>query len=141
MAPGIRVRLATPADAASIAGIYNDGIDDRVATFETRHRTPDQIAEGLVENGDRFRTVVVERDGVIVAWAVAGAYRSRPAYAGVAEHSVYVARSARGTGLGRAALDALCREYAARGFWKIVARLRHRRATARRSRRRVTPGS
>lgn len=123
MAPGIRVRLATPADAASIAGIYNDGIDDRVATFETRHRTPDQIAAGLVENGDRFPTVVVERDGVIVAWAGAGAYRSRPAYAGVAEHSVYVARSARGTGLGQAALDALCREYAARGFWKIVSRI------------------
>jgi L-amino acid N-acyltransferase YncA len=123
MAPGIRVRLATPADAASIAGIYNDGIDDRVATFETGHRTPEQIAAGLVEKGDRFPTVVVERDGVIVAWAGASAYRSRPAYAGVAEHSVYVARSARGTGLGGAALDALCREYAARGFWKIVSRI------------------
>src|SRR5215831_19045561 len=123
MAPGIRVRLATPADAASIAGIYNDGIDDRVATFETRHRTPDQIAAGLVEKGDRFPTVVVERDGVIVAWAGAGAYRSRPAYAGVAEHSVYVARHARGTGAGRVALDTLCQTYAARGFWKIVSRL------------------
>jgi L-amino acid N-acyltransferase YncA len=123
MAPGIRVRLATPADAAYIASIYNEGIDDRVATFETQHRTPEQVAAGLVEKGDRFPTVVVERDGVIVAWAGAGAYRSRPAYAGIAEHSVYVARVARGAGLGRVALDALCREYAARGFWKIVSRI------------------
>lgn len=46
----------------------------------------------------------------------------RPAYAGVAEHSVYVAR-ARGRGIGRVALDELCRQYAARGFWKLVSRI------------------
>ena len=123
MTPSARVRLATAADAAPIARIYNEGIDDRVATFETAHRTPEQIAATLAEKGDRFPTVVVERDGAIVAWAGAGAYRSRPAYAGVAEHSVYVARAARGAGLGRVALEGLCREYAARGFWKIVSRI------------------
>ena len=67
--------------------------------------------------------MVAEREGRIVAWASAGPYRSRPAYAGVAEHSVYVARSARGTGAGRAALEALCRAYAERGFWKLVSRI------------------
>jgi phosphinothricin acetyltransferase len=77
----------------------------------------------LAEKGDRYPTVVVERGGEVVAWAGAGAYRSRPAYAGVAEHSVYVARAARGTGAGRAALEALCGAYAARGFWKIVSRI------------------
>ena len=61
--------------------------------------------------------------GSVVAWASAGPYRSRAAYAGVAEHSVYVARGARGTGAGRAALEALCRVYAERGFWKIVSRI------------------
>ena len=45
------------------------------------------------------------------------------AYAGVAEHSVYVARAARGSGAGRAALDAMCQAYAERGFWKIVSRI------------------
>lgn len=116
-------RLATPADAAGIAAIYNEGIADRVATFETEPRTPEQIAAQLADKGDRFPTVVAERDGQLVAWAAAGPYRSRPAYAGVAEHSVYVARSARGTGAGRAALEALCRAYAERGFWKIVSRI------------------
>jgi phosphinothricin acetyltransferase len=67
--------------------------------------------------------VVVERGGQIVAWASAGPYRSRPAYTGVAEHSVYVARSARGTGAGRAALAALCEAYAHRGFWNFVSRI------------------
>ena len=116
-------RLATPADAASIAAIYNEGIADRIATFETEPRTAEQLAAQMADKGDRFPTVVVERDGRIVAWAGAGPYRSRPAYAGVAEHSVYVARAARGTGAGRAALEALCRAYAERGFWKIVSRI------------------
>jgi phosphinothricin acetyltransferase len=118
-----RTRLATAADAGAIAAIYNEGIADRVATFETEPRTEAEVARQLTEKADRFPTVIVERDGRVVAWAGASAYRSRPAYAGVAEHSVYVARAVRGTGAGRAALEALCRAYAERGFWKIVSRI------------------
>src|SRR5438093_6562405 len=120
---GITTRLATPAAAPSIAIIYNEGIADRIATFETLPRPADQMAALLHEKGDRYPTVVVERDGRIVGWAGAGPYRDRPAYAGVVEHSVYVARAARSTGAGRAALEALCRAYAERNFWKIVSRI------------------
>ncbi|HYE92616.1 MAG TPA: arsinothricin resistance N-acetyltransferase ArsN1 family A [Terriglobales bacterium] len=116
-------RLATASDAAAIAAIYNEGIADRIATFETEPRTTEQLATQLRDKGEKYPTVVAEHDGRVVAWASAGAYRSRPAYAGVAEHSVYVARSARGQGAGRAALEALCRVYAERGFWKIVSRI------------------
>jgi L-amino acid N-acyltransferase YncA len=119
----LAARLATVADAEAIARIYNEGIADRIATFETEPRTAEQLAASLREKGDRYPTVVVERGGEVVAWAGAGAYRSRPAYAGVVEHSVYVARSARGSGAGRTALEALCRAYAERGFWKIVSRI------------------
>jgi L-amino acid N-acyltransferase YncA len=117
------VRVATRFDAAAIAEIYNQGIEERIATFETAPRSAQDVERQLAEKGDRFPTVVVEREGRIVAWAGAGAYRARPAYAGVAEHSVYVARHARGTGAGRAALEALTREYEARGFWKLVSRI------------------
>jgi phosphinothricin acetyltransferase len=116
-------RLARAADAEAIARIYNQGIEERIATFETASRSGEQIAAQLAEKGDRFPTVVVERDGRVVAWATAGPYRSRPAYAGVAEHSVYVDRTARGTGAGRAALEALFAAYAERGFWKLVSRI------------------
>jgi len=119
----LTVRLATADDAEAIARIHNEGIADRIATFETEPRTPAQVAAALADKGDRYPTVVVERDGRVVAWASAGPYRTRPAYAGVAEHSVYVARAARGTGAGAAALEALCRAYAERGFWKIVSRI------------------
>ena len=119
----LSTRLATPGDAAAIAAIYNAGIAERIATFETEPRTTEQIAAQLVEKGNRFPTIVTEHEGRVVAWAGAGPYRARPVYAGVAEHSVYVAPSARGRGAGRAALDALCRAYAERGFWKIVSRI------------------
>ena len=119
----IKTRLATVTDASAIAAIYNQGIEDRIATFETEPRTPDQIAKQLSEKGDRFPTLVAERHGEVIAWASARAYRSRPAYAGVAEHSVYVARSARGKGAGRVVLQALCQAYADRGFWKLVSRI------------------
>ena len=116
-------RLATPTDAAAIAEIYNEGIADRIATFETEPRTPQQMATQLSEKADRFPTIVVEQDGRVIAWASAGPYRTRAAYAGVAEHSVYVARPARGKGAGRVVLEALCKAYAERGFWKIVSRI------------------
>jgi L-amino acid N-acyltransferase YncA len=120
---GLVVRLATLEDAPTIARIHNEGIADRIATFETEPRTAAQVAAAVAEKGGRFPTVVVERDGEVVAWAGAGPYRNRPAYEGVAEHSVYVARAARGSGAGRAALEELCRAYAERGFWKLVSRI------------------
>ena len=119
----MRTRVATLEDAAAIARIYNQGIEERIATFETRSRTREEIEAQLAEKGDRYPTIVVERDGDVVAFAGAGPYGAREAYAGGAEHSVYTAREARGTGAGRAAVDALIREYEARGFWKLVSRI------------------
>jgi L-amino acid N-acyltransferase YncA len=117
------VRLATPADAEAIAEIYNQGIADRIATFETASRTPAQIEAQLRDKGERYPTVVAERAGRIVAFAAAGPYRGRPCYDGVAEHSVYVDRAARGTSAGYAALVGLIDAYAARGFWKLLSRI------------------
>ena len=116
-------RVATLADAAAIARVYNQGIEERIATFETEPRTAEEVKAQLAQKGNRYPTIVVERDGEILAWAGAGPYRAREVYAGIAEHSVYTARQARGAGAGRAALDALIREYEARGFWKLVSRI------------------
>jgi L-amino acid N-acyltransferase YncA len=116
-------RVATVADAAAISRIYNQGIEERIATFETEPRSTAQVETQLAEKGDRYPTVVVERQGEVLAWAGAGPYRTREAYSGVVEHSVYTAREARGTGAGRAALEALIREYEVRGFWKLVSRI------------------
>jgi L-amino acid N-acyltransferase YncA len=117
------VRIASRADAAAIARIYNQGIADRIATFETTPRTTEQIEAQLADKGDGHPTVVVERDGEVVAWATVGTYRSRPCYAGTGEHSVYVERRARGAGVGRVALEGLFEACRTRGFWKLVSRI------------------
>ncbi|MGI8825237.1 MAG: arsinothricin resistance N-acetyltransferase ArsN1 family A [Chloroflexota bacterium] len=120
-----RTSLRPPklADAAAIAWIYNQGIDDRMATFETEPRSDHDMRAGLKERGERFPTVVAERDGRIVGCAWASSYRSRSCYAGVGEFSVYTERSARGTGVGRVVLAALIEECEQRGFWKLVSRI------------------
>jgi phosphinothricin acetyltransferase len=116
----LTARPATAADTATIAAIYNDGIDDRVATFETRHRTPADIAAWL---DGRHPVVVVEQDGEIVGFASTSTYRPRDCYAGIAEYSVYVARAARGRGVGRAAMLALFDAARKAGYWKLVSRI------------------
>jgi L-amino acid N-acyltransferase YncA len=118
----LRARAAVPADAAAIARIYNEGIEDGLATFETRHRSSDDVV-GWLPAG--FPLVVVENEGgQVVAWASAPPYREhREAYAGIGEFSVYVARAERGRGAGRAAMEALLAEAESRGFWKLVSRV------------------
>src|SRR5262249_40987623 len=67
--------------------------------------------------------VVALRQEEVVAWASASLYRGRACYRGVAEFSVYVERTARGCGAGRAALSALIEATAQRGFYKLVSRI------------------
>ena len=113
-------RAAVPEDAARIAEIYNQGIEDRVATFETESRRATDILAWFARP---YPIVVVERAGRVDAFAALSAYRDRACYAGIAEFSVYVAREARGQGLGGAAMTALLHAAAAAGFWKLVSRV------------------
>jgi L-amino acid N-acyltransferase YncA len=113
-------RHATADDCAAIARIYNQGIDERIATFETAHRSPADILQWL-DSG--YPVIAVETGGTIAAFAAAHPYRARPCYEGVREFSVYVARDSRRQGAGLLALEVLCAEAAARGWWKLLARI------------------
>lgn len=113
-------RLATPDDAPRMAAIYNEGIEDRVATFETRPRSAEDV-RGWFDG--RHPIVVVEQDGAIVAFASTSVYRPRECYAGIAEASVYVGREFRRRGAGRVALEELIRVAKEKGFWKLVSRV------------------
>lgn len=116
----LTTRTATPDDSQAIADIYNQGIEDRVATFETTLRTPADILKWF----DGLHPVIVaEQDGEILAWASTSTYRPRECYAGIAEFSVYVAREARGKGAGKAAMLALIEAARAAGFWKLLSRI------------------
>jgi L-amino acid N-acyltransferase YncA len=117
---GITMRRATPADAGAIAGIYNQGIEDRIATFETRPRTPEDVAGWF----DGVHPIVVaEESGQVVGFASTSSYRPRECYATIAEFSVYVGRGYRGLGVGRQALMALIEESRKAGLHKLVSRI------------------
>ena len=116
----METRLATPDDAEAITRIYNEGIEDRVATFETRLRTADDVRAWF---DGQHPVVVVEHEGTIVAFASTSTYRPRACYASIAEFSVYVARSRRGQGAGGRALMGLIDAAEAVGLTKLVSRV------------------
>jgi L-amino acid N-acyltransferase YncA len=115
------IRPAVAGDAEAVAAIYNEGIEDRVATFETRLRTPDEVVAWLDE-GLPF-LVAVDGDGALLGFARVSPYSDRCAYAGVGEHGVYMARAARGRGVGRRLLEALSEASEAAGMHKLTSRI------------------
>src|SRR5438552_12696723 len=117
------VRPAIRDDAPAIARIYTQGIEERIATFETEPRSTEDMLAYLEEREGHYPVVVAEQHGQVVAWAAAGSYRSRECYAGVCEFSVYADRAARGSGAAQAALQGLIDACTARGFWKLVSRI------------------
>lgn len=114
------IRPATESDLEAVVAAYNAGISERIATLETRLRTPADVA-GWLTDGRPF--VVAERDGRVLGWARAGFYSDRCVYEGVGEHAVYVHPDGRGRGLGRRLLTALCEESERRGFYKLTSRI------------------
>jgi phosphinothricin acetyltransferase len=116
----VTVRPAAEEDLAAIRAIYNEGILDRVATLDEEPKSDADIAAWWSDHGGRYAVVVAERDGIVVGWSSLNRYSHRCAYDGVGDLSVYVARDARGTGIGFAllgAIESLARE---NGFYKIV---------------------
>jgi len=119
----IEVREARAEDAEAITAIYNEGIAERGATFETEPRRVEQIAQRL-EGARRFPVLVaVDGAGAVLGWAGLSAYRDRPCYAGIAEFSVYLDSRARGQGIGRNLLLALIEAARRKGFHKLVSRV------------------
>jgi len=116
----MKARSAIREDAAAMALIYNQGIEDRTATFETAVRSEEDVQSWF---DVAHPLVVVEDDDEIIAFGSTYAYSSRPCYAGIAECSVYVRRDKRGLGAGHLALEALLRAAEAAGFWKLTSRV------------------
>jgi L-amino acid N-acyltransferase YncA len=112
-----RVRPARPGDAAAVAAIYNQGIQERQATFETRLHTAEDFG-GVLDNSSLL--LVAEGEGGVVGWAGVSRFSSKDYYSGVGEASVYVERVARGQGVGSRLLAELEAEAERRGHWKLV---------------------
>ncbi|WP_413310176.1 arsinothricin resistance N-acetyltransferase ArsN1 family A [Bacillus sp. 1P10SD] len=114
------IRVADELDLPSIQFIYNQGIEDRIATLETETKDVSYMKEWFDKHQGRYRVIVAENDEQIVGWASLNQYNNRCAYNGVADLSVYISRENRGKGIGKkliAELEFLAKE---NGFHKIV---------------------
>jgi L-amino acid N-acyltransferase YncA len=115
MTTEVRVRVMDPADFSAVRSIYQAGLNAGLASFETAAPDWDAFDAGKLPD----HRLVAELNGMIVGWAAVSAVSSRPVYAGVVEHSVYVAPEARGRGVGSALLAALAASTEAAGIWTI----------------------
>ena len=116
----IQIRPAKPADAGAIADIYNQGIEDRIATLETNLRTPDERRQWLAARSPRHPVIVAEAGGQVVGWGSLNVFNARKAYDSVADFSVYVERGWRGKGVGNRLLTRLIELGRELGYHKLV---------------------
>ncbi|MFI7243154.1 GNAT family N-acetyltransferase [Streptomyces qinglanensis] len=115
-ASGAHVLPLTREHAEEVLAIYQAGIDEGNATFETTAPTWDAFdAAKLPEH----RFAALDADGTVLGWIAAGPVSDRCAYAGVVEHSVYVHPEARGRGVATALLGALIDSTEAAGVWTV----------------------
>jgi L-amino acid N-acyltransferase YncA len=118
--PEIEIRDATADDAEAVCIIYNQGIEERIATLETELRSPDERRQWMASRDPRHPVIVAEHAGAVVGWASLNSFNPRRAYDHVADISVYVERSWRGKGVGRLLLERLITLARQLGYHKMV---------------------
>lgn len=115
------VREAVLEDIPSITRIYNEGIEDRLATLETQLRTEDERTKWMQDKSEKHKVLVIEDDKKeVYGWASLNVFNSRCAYSGVVDFSIYIAREMRGKGLGKQLLIQLMKTAKENGFHKMV---------------------
>jgi L-amino acid N-acyltransferase YncA len=118
MSQSLRVAPMSADHSQAVLAIYQAGIDEGQATFETVAPSwADFDAKRLTEH----RLVALDDSGHVLGWAAASPVSDRCVYQGVVEHSVYVAPDARGRGVGTTLLRALIASTEAGGIWTIQA--------------------
>ncbi|WP_226482351.1 GNAT family N-acetyltransferase [Natrinema amylolyticum] len=107
MTADARIRVATPADAAAVRDIYAPFCESTAVTFEETAPAEAELADRIESTLECHPWLVCEVDTEVVGYAYAGPLRKRRAYEWVVELSVYVANSARRTGVGQALYESL----------------------------------
>jgi L-amino acid N-acyltransferase YncA len=114
-------REATINDISQITIIYNEGIEDRIATLEISLRTDQTMKEWLISRGERYKVLVIEDDkSTVIGWASINSFNSRCCYSGVGDFSIYIKRELRGKGIGKILLKDLLLKAKELKFHKLV---------------------
>lgn len=115
------IRIATISDIEQIAEIYNQGIQDRVATLEANTKSMEEMEKWFSIRSDRHKVIIVEDEqGYVKGWASLNVFNPRACYQGVADLSIYIRREERGRGFGKILLTALIDIAKQVGFYKLV---------------------
>lgn len=118
----LKLRAARPDDIAAITAIYRSAVISGTASFELEPPSEDEMRKRYEAiTGGGFPYFVAERDGAVIGYGYAGAFRPRPAYRFSVENSIYIAPGHQGQGVGRALLEALISSCTAQGFRQMVA--------------------
>jgi phosphinothricin acetyltransferase len=110
------IRGMRDGDADEVLAIYQVGLDGGQASFETTAPTWEAFDAGRLA---AHRFVAVGEAGGLLGWVAVSPVSSRAVYAGVVEHSVYIAPDAQGRGIGAALLGTLIDSTEAAGIWTI----------------------
>jgi L-amino acid N-acyltransferase YncA len=111
----VHVTPMTPLHAEAVLAIYAAGIATGDATFETAPPSWAAFDAGRLP-GHRYVALVGD---TVIGWIACSQVSSRPAYAGVVEHSVYVHPDHGGRGVGRTLLERLIASTETAGIWTI----------------------
>ncbi len=118
----LKVRPARVDDAKEIARIYNQGVQDRVATFENAYVTPEERYLWLIARPDKYPVLVAEVKHTLMGWASLTPYSPRACYSGIAELSIYIDRSLRGHGVGQELMKGMQKAAREKGYYKLIGR-------------------
>lgn len=103
----VLIRKASSADLGNILTIYNQGIEDRIATLETEIKDEIYMLDWFNKHQGRYTVLVAEQDHQVVGWASINSYSPRSAYDGVGDLSIYIHREHRSKGIGKQLLQNL----------------------------------
>jgi len=111
----VLIEPMTDGHADAVLGIYQAGIDEGNATFETEIPAWEAFSAARLPD---HRFVATHCD-LVLGWIAVAAVSGRRVYAGVVEHSVYVDPAARDCGIGRKLLEVLVSSTESAGIWTI----------------------
>jgi phosphinothricin acetyltransferase len=119
----MHLRLAHDGDAEAIRSIYNLEVLGSTVTFDLVARTIEEQRQWMTDHRGAYPAVVAVDGDVVVGFASLSPYRPRPGYSTTVEDSVYVDRSHRGRGVGKALLSEVTGLARAHGFHAVMARI------------------
>lgn len=115
------IRLATTEDAKALLNIYAPYVEQTAITYEYDAPTVEEFRNRIAKVLEKFPYLIAEEGGEAIGYAYASTFRPRPAYNHCVEMSIYIDKSKRHTGVGKALYAELEKRLKAQGILNLNA--------------------